>query len=110
MGYDSMNGKETLVSSFGVHPILLAQPVRRASDSVARSAVVQRSGTGYVELKPGRWPRRRSQGLGLTQDKSGVQEGGRQADPAYIWTRWPRAREGTNIYIERAGKLRPLKQ
>jgi hypothetical protein len=70
-----MNGKETLVSSFGVqlrrldfkergqsgdkagtkpgenighrmdasrgsHPILLAQPVRRASDSVARSAVV----------------------------------------------------------------------
>jgi hypothetical protein len=72
VGYDSINGKETFVSSFGVqlrrldfkergdeagtkpgenmghrmdasrgsHPILLAQPVRRASDSVARSAVV----------------------------------------------------------------------
>jgi hypothetical protein len=28
-------------------------PVRETSDSVARSAVVQRSRTGYVELKPG---------------------------------------------------------
>jgi hypothetical protein len=97
-------------ASRGSHPILLAQPVRKASDSVARSAVVQRSGTGYVKLKTRTLAPEAQPGARFDSGQSGVQEGGPSGRPS---VHLDALAEGTgrDEYIHReAGKLRPLKQ